>query len=103
HKAIKIIKDNKNFYELGFHIFEIGAMYTSIMCKKCGNIDKKNRGGDIFKCTDNKCNYEDNADAQASENILIKWLAYKNLVLENSSSQKIDYWKKFTKKFSASV
>jgi transposase len=43
--------------------------YTSITCPKCGCIDKSNRKTqEIFKCVE--CNFTDNADVNAANNIL---------------------------------
>ncbi|MBI2519939.1 MAG: transposase [Bdellovibrio sp.] len=98
YKMIKTIRDNRNFYELPFHIFEIHPAYTSQICRKCGLIDRKSRNGEQFFCTG--CGHRDNADLQASENILIKWLAYKHWVIKDMQKEmpnKKEYWQKFTK------
>ncbi len=42
--------------------------YTSQTCPRCGNVDKGNRDGVLFRCT--SCGYEANADLNASINIL---------------------------------
>ena len=42
--------------------------YTSQTCPRCGNVDKRNRDGVLFRCT--SCGYEANADLNASINIL---------------------------------
>ena len=42
--------------------------YTSQTCPRCGNVDKGNREGVLFRCT--SCGYEANADLNASINIL---------------------------------
>ena len=43
--------------------------YTSITCPKCGCIDKSNRKTqEVFKCVE--CNFTDNADVNAANNIL---------------------------------
>lgn len=41
---------------------------TSITCRQCGYVDKKNRNGEIFLCQ--SCGHRDNADINASRNIL---------------------------------
>lgn len=47
--------------------------YTSQTCNQCGNIDKNNRKTQSnFTCT--KCNYQENADINASKNILDRGL-----------------------------
>ena len=42
--------------------------YTSQTCPRCGNVDKGNREGILFRCTE--CGYEANSDLNASINIL---------------------------------
>jgi len=46
----------------------VNPKYTSRTCPMCGHIDKRNREGTVFKCI--KCGFEDNADLNASKNIL---------------------------------
>jgi len=46
--------------------------YTSQTCNSCGAIDKKSRNGEVFKCT--SCGYADDADHNASLNILQRFL-----------------------------
>lgn len=48
---------------------------TSITCPKCGLADKKNRDGEIFRCQ--SCDHTDNADINASRNILSRFLTGK--------------------------
>lgn len=45
---------------------------TSITCPKCGLADKKNRDGEVFRCQ--SCDHADNADINASRNILSRFL-----------------------------
>jgi len=46
--------------------------YTSQTCPKCGHIDRGNRIGEMFKCL--KCGHSGNADINASQNILYRFL-----------------------------
>jgi putative transposase len=46
--------------------------YTSQMCSMCGHIDRMNRNGEMFCCL--KCGHKDNADVQASRNILNRFI-----------------------------
>ena len=50
------------------HLHYVNPKYTSRTCPVCGHIDKRNREGTVFKCV--KCGFEDNADINASKNIL---------------------------------
>lgn len=97
HKMIKTIRDNRNFYELGFHIFEISPAFTSQICKMCGHIDAKNRTGESFLCLG--CGHSDHADQQAADNILIKWLAYKHYIMseQEKKTKTKDHWQMFTR------
>ncbi len=42
---------------------------TSQRCSVCGNIDRRNRKGERFKCLDHDCKSEMNADYNASRNL----------------------------------
>lgn len=53
------------------YLHYVNPKYTSRTCPKCGNIDKKNRTGTEFRCCN--CGYEDNADLNASINILARF------------------------------
>ena len=46
--------------------------YTSQTCNSCGVIDKKSRNGEVFKCV--ACGHADDADHNASLNILQRFL-----------------------------
>lgn len=46
--------------------------YSSQTCNSCRAIDKKSRDGEVFKCT--ACGYTDDADHNASMNILQRFL-----------------------------
>ena len=48
---------------------------TSITCSKCGLADKKNRDREVFHCQ--SCGHADNADLNASRNILSRFLTGK--------------------------
>ena len=49
-------------------LHQVEPRYTSQTCPRCGNVDKGNREGVLFRCT--SCGYETNADLNASINIL---------------------------------
>ncbi len=90
-KLIESIKEARNFYDLGFHIFEISAAYTSQICSCCGTISKDSRKGERFECV--VCKYQDDADLQASKNILVKWLGKKNFEIKNKLVKSIPFGK----------
>ena len=50
------------------YLHYVEPKYTSQTCPRCGNVDKGNRDGVLFRCT--SCGYEANADLNASINIL---------------------------------
>jgi len=50
----------------------VDPAYTSQTCNSCGAIDKKSRNGEVFKCT--SCRHADDADRNASLNILQRFL-----------------------------
>ena len=49
-------------------LHQVEPKYTSQTCPRCGNVDKGNRKGILFRCT--SCGYEANADLNASINIM---------------------------------
>lgn len=49
-------------------LHQVEPRYTSQTCPRCGNVDKGNRDGVLFRCS--SCGYEANADLNASINIL---------------------------------
>lgn len=49
-------------------LHQVEPKYTSQTCPRCGNVDKRNREGILFRCT--SCGYDANADLNASINIL---------------------------------
>jgi IS605 OrfB family transposase len=53
----------------------VPAYYTSQRCSVCGHTEQGNRNGEIFCCLN--CGYQDNADVQASRNILQRFLTGK--------------------------
>ena len=63
HKAIKQ-KCEVNCVRL----HQVEPRHTSQTCPLCGNVDKRNRDGTLFRCI--ACGYESNADLNASINIL---------------------------------
>jgi len=51
----------------------VSASYTSQQCSSCGSIDERNRNGEKFLCL--KCFHSDDADINAAQNILDRFLA----------------------------
>lgn len=65
----------------------VPAYFTSVTCPSCGNTDRGNRNGTIFKCQN--CNHTDNADVNAAKNIVLRFTTGKygscfKPVLQNS-------------------
>ena len=64
----------------------VAPQYTSQQCHACGYIDRGNRVGEVFCCL--KCGHRNNADVNASQNILDRFLTgiygsgYQPLVLQ---------------------
>lgn len=50
----------------------VAPFYTSTTCPKCGYSDRMNRNLEVFRCL--KCSHEDNADLNASLNILLRFI-----------------------------
>lgn len=50
----------------------VSPQYTSQTCPACGYVDRRNRKGEVFQCQE--CNHTDNADINASRNILLRFL-----------------------------
>jgi len=50
----------------------VSPFYTSQICPACSHTDRGNRDGEVFRCQ--KCGYTDNADINASRNILSRFL-----------------------------
>jgi IS605 OrfB family transposase len=53
----------------------VSPYYTSQTCSCCGHVDRRNRDGEVFQCQ--KCGHADNADINASRNILSRFLTGK--------------------------
>jgi IS605 OrfB family transposase len=53
----------------------VSPYYTSQTCSCCGHVDRRNRDGEVFQCQ--KCDHTDNADINASRNILSRFLTGK--------------------------
>ena len=62
----------------GVHLQQVNPAYTSQTCSKCGFVHKQNRKGEIFLCRN--CDYTDDADYNASKNILNLGLARQPMV-----------------------
>ena len=54
--------------ESSVSISKVNPAYTSQKCSRCGYVKAENRSGELFRCK--SCNYTDNADLNASRNIL---------------------------------
>ena len=54
---------------------QVTPYYTSQTCPSCNHIDRGNRSGEMFQCQ--SCGYTDNADINASRNILNRFLTGK--------------------------
>lgn len=50
----------------------VSPRYTSQQCSECGHTDRRNRSGELFLCL--MCGHQANADVQASQNILTRFL-----------------------------
>lgn len=72
NQLIVKVKEDRNYYNMPFQIYEIGAAFTSQACSKCGNIDPKSRKKEDYHCA--SCDFKKDADIQASFNILHKWI-----------------------------
>lgn len=69
----------RQFEKVHIRVHQVHPQYTSIMCHNCGYIDKLNRQSqETFKCR--KCGHVNNADANASLNILLRYnnIQYRN-------------------------
>ena len=65
----------------GVHFFTIDPAWTSQTCNKCGFVHELNRCGEIFLCRN--CGYTQDADYNASKNILKTYLAQQSMVAGN--------------------
>ena len=69
----------------GSNLIKVNPAYTSQTCSECGHCEKNNRKTQAnFKCV--KCNHQENADVNASKNILKLGL----IEIENNSKKDID-------------
>jgi len=73
----------------GVHVYRVNPAYTSQRCWQCGSIHKENRNGEIFLCKE--CGYTQDADFNASRNILYRFLTGEAFgpCLKNSVEQEI--------------
>ena len=69
---------------VGVQCHKVNPAYTSQRCEKCGSIHKENRVGELFLCKG--CGYTEDADYNASRNILNRFLTGETFgpCLENS-------------------
>ena len=65
-------KLERSCQENGILLLKINPAYTSQTCSNCGMKDKKSRNGEHFHCL--SCGYSDDADHNASANILQRGL-----------------------------
>ena len=94
-KLIDSIKAARNFYDLPFSVFEVGAAYTSQICSNCGVIESSSRSKEdteLYRCI--HCGHLAHADKQASFNILCKWMAK-----EDAKSNKVKFNKDYYSRF----
>jgi hypothetical protein len=77
HWTNTLIRDsvNKICEETGVLFTSVDSEYNSQRCIQCGWVQKVNRKGKLFKCL--KCNHMDDADFNASQNILIRDTLFK--------------------------
>ena len=59
--------------EKGIKVVKVDPKYTSQMCSSCGQVEKKNRKGSIYKCC--HCGYTNHADINAALNIRDKYIS----------------------------
>jgi len=67
----------------GVHLQLVNPAHTSQTCSQCGFVHKQNRIGEIFKCKCRNCGYTQDADYNASLNILNLGLAQQPMVAGN--------------------
>jgi len=65
----------------GVHFHTVDPAWTSQSCSRCGFVHKLNRKGEIFLCRN--CGYTEDADYNASKNILLSYLAQENMIPGN--------------------
>lgn len=70
--------------ELGISVEKVNPAYTSQTCHACGNIDRTNRQGVLFKCR--QCSWTLNADYNAALNIKTRWLMGQVVPIPSKSS-----------------
>lgn len=59
--------------EKGIKVVKVDPRYTSQMCSSCGQVEKKNRKGSMYKCC--YCGYTNHADINAALNIRDKYIS----------------------------
>ncbi len=76
HWSNPLIRDSliKLGEELGVLVTLVGNEFNSQRCNKCGWVQKSNRKGKVFHCK--HCHHEDDADANASKNILDRHMLF---------------------------
>jgi len=62
----------------GVRVHKIDPAYTSQTCSECGSKDKRSRNGETFCCT--ACGFSADADFNASQNILSRFLGQEFIV-----------------------
>ena len=56
--------------QMGILLVKVSPEYTSQICNGCGVIDKRNRQGELYRCS--TCGYENDADINAALNIFTR-------------------------------
>jgi IS605 OrfB family transposase len=76
--------------EQGVLVVKLNPRYTSQRCSRCGWVSKDNRKKKKFKCT--SCNYENDADLNASLNISLSLTELSGKALSKNASRSGFYW-----------
>jgi len=72
----------------GVHFYTVDPAYTSQTCSNCGFVHKLSRNGEIFKCRN--CGYTQDADYNASLNILNLGIAQQSMVAGSKEVNEVD-------------
>ena len=80
-------------YANGINVTDVDARYTSQKCSVCGEINKSNRKGNVYRCS--SCNHKEHADINAAKNIKQNYLL--TLVGEAGCLQSANSSKPFNK------
>jgi len=72
----------------GVHFYAVDPAYTSQTCSNCGFVHKLSRNGEIFKCRN--CGYTQDADYNASLNILNLGITQQSMVAGSTKVSQMD-------------